>query len=326
LGLFFCFWTISAKAEPNFSVFLESGPLRAYQDRAQHCVWYLIPPPPRLKDASNRPLFSLDVFAYHGRQATGDREKFWQKVILTLNLERAWPGKARKNLKQLIKTKYHCAVKFLSLPISQAKVKLLLGDLSYEKTWRTRWRPQKIVIPLEDYLGALLWEAAQRDQVLISLVIEEKANGVRQEENKFVPATMSWVWTLPLKLDRQKYPENFRLHELGAYLSKAYTQLDILCLDFVEQTIPNLYATFVEIGFPVNGRTLIKQVRFDENTPFRQQIIFPLAHDLKRPYRYRIMRIFDDGTQKIGPWLEKQGEFALDITHYRNVNPSEEAP
>ncbi len=326
MGILLCFWAVSAKSEPNFSVFLESGPLRAYQDKEKSCLWYLAPPPPKLKYVNEKPSYALEVFAYHGRKATGDRDKFWQKVILTLDFESAWPEEARKNLKKLIAKKYFCEAKFLSLPISQAKVKILFGDLTYAKTWDTRWRPQKIVIPLEDYLGALLWKAAQKGQVLLSLVIEEKAKGVRQEKGRTLPASLTWVWTLPLNMDRQKNPANFRLYDLGGRLERAYTQLDILCLDFVEETLPHLYATFVEIGFPVNGKILIKKVRFDENTPFRQQVIFPLAHELNRPYRYRVLRVFDDGTQKIGPWQEKKGEFALDITLYRNVKSSEEAP
>ncbi len=327
--IFIVFWflgtNLSVLAQPNFAVFRDAAGIRAFQDQNDPHLWYLSPPPPRLaQDQDGSPAYALEAFAYYGRKATGDQGLFWQKVILTLGFERSWPSKAREKLRQILTQAYGAPIKFRSLPVSQAKVQLIYAGKTYTQIWQTRWRPEKIVLPLEEHLGALLWEAAKRGQVLLSLVVEEKVQGIRLEKGVPKPTTLTWPWTLPIKLDQRRYPEKFRLHDLGGKLQRAYTRIDILCLDFVEGTLPGLYATLVEIGFPVKGRLLLKQVRFGKDSPFHQEVVFPLAHETNRPYRFRVIRIFEDGRQEIGPWLERQGERPLDVTFYRNINTQEE--
>ncbi len=323
------FWLLATSlavlAQPNFAVFRDVAGIRAFQDLKEPGLWYLSPSPPRLaQDQDGSPAYALEAFAYYGRKATGDQGVFWQKVILTLGFERSWPQQARERLRQSLAQEYSRPIKFRTLPISQAKIQLIYAGETYTRTWSTRWRPEKIILPLEEHLGALLWEAARRGQVLLSLVVEETAQGVRLEKGVPKPASLTWPWTLPIKLDQKHYPEKFRLHDLGAKLERAYTRIDILCLDFVEGTLPGLYATLVEIGFPVKGRLLVKQVRFGENSPFHQQVVFPLAHETSRPYRFRVIRIFEDGRQETGPWRERRGERPLDVTLYRNIQTQEE--
>jgi len=312
-------------AQPNFAIFRDVAGIRAFQDQKAPGLWYLSPPPPRLaQDQEGSPAYALEAFAYYGRKATGDQGVFWQKVILTLGFERSWPPQAREKLRQSLAREYGEPIKLRTLPVFQAKVRLIYAGETYTRTWSTRWRPERIILPLEEHLGALLWEAARRGQVLLSLVLEEQARGVRLEKGISKPATLTWTWTLDIKLDQKRYPEKFRLHDLGAKLERAYTRIDILCLDFAEGTLPGLYATLVEIGFPVKGRLLVKQVRFDENSPFHQQVAFPLAHETGRPYRFRVIRIFEDGRQETGPWRERRGERPLDVTLYRNLETQEE--
>ncbi len=307
-------------AQPDFSIYRQVGDLRAFSDHKDRSIWYLAPPPPRLAvDEDGAPAYSLDIYAYQGRKATGDQGLFWQKIILSLSFERSWPPESKERLRRALRNEFGKGITLKTLPIQGARVRLLFADRVYERHLKVRWRPERLVLPLDDYLGALLWEAAKRGQVLISLDVEEESFGFkRQKDQGLVQTRYSWHWVLPVLFDFNRYPQKFRLHDLGAKLARAYTQIDVFCLDFVEQTLPGLYLTIVEIGFPVRGRLLLKRVRFQEGGDYHQKVIFPLAHEVDKPYRFRIIRIFSDGSTKESPWQERYGERLLDVTFYRN--------
>ena len=99
-----------------------------------------------------------------------------------------------------------------------------------------------------------------------------------------------------------------------------YTGLDVFCFDFIENLEENLYAKIVEVAIPTTGRDLVESITFKEGGEYRSRIEFKLAKDLDQPYRYRILRIYNDGSQKTTPWLEKSGESLLDITAYKNTD------
>jgi hypothetical protein len=62
----------------------------------------------------------------------------------------------------------------------------------------------------------------------------------------------------------------------------------------------------------------VERLTFKANGDYRRRIEFKLAKDLDQPYRYRISRIYKDGSKEIGQWREKTGESLLDITAYQN--------
>jgi hypothetical protein len=125
-------------------------------------------------------------------------------------------------------------------------------------------------------------------------------------------------------MDMNTHPDHFSKMDLGGRMKVGYTGLDVFCFDFMENLEENLYAKIVEVAIPTTGRDLVETITFKEDSDYRNRIEFKLAKDLDRPYRYRILRIYNDGSQKDSPWLKKEGETLLDITDYRNTDDIED--
>ena len=172
------------------------------------------------------------------------------------------------------------------------------------------------MVPLDSHIVEVLWDAVQAGQTQVSVSVDETLTGVRKIEDSWEPSTTSATWTVPVEMSMTAHPDHFQRMDLGGRMKVGYTGLDVFCFDFIENLEENLYAKIVEVAIPTTGRDLVEAVTFKDDGEYRGRIEFKLAKDLDQPYRFRILRIWQDGSQDTGPWQEKTGETLLDITAY----------
>ena len=215
-------------------------------------------------------------------------------------------------------------LKLRSMPVSEARISLLFGDQSQTWSQGSRWSERSLMLPLDVHMAELLWEAVSAGQTQVSLVVEETLTGVRRADKEWQEEKTATTWTLPLPLDMGKWPAKFRRTDIGGRMARGYTGLDVFCFDFAENLDETLYAKVVEVAIPLPGRDLVKEVTFRVSGDCRTRIEFELSRDLDRPYRFRVMRIFNDGRRETGPWLEKDGNTLLDVTDYREAESESE--
>lgn len=206
------------------------------------------------------------------------------------------------------------------MPVSGSRVTLLFADLNESREYGLRWKTGTMVVPLNAQQAEILWNAVEAGQTLVSVSIEETLDGVRKTEDNWEPSDTSFTWVLPVEMDMKTHLEHFQKVDLGGRMKMGYTGLDIFCFDFIENLEENLYAKIVEVAIPTPGRNLIETVTFKDDGEYRSRVEFKLAKDLDQPYRYRISRIWQDGSREAGEWREKEGETLLDITAYRNTD------
>ncbi len=321
--IFLCFSTV-CPAEPDLDSFMDVKGVRIFRDHAEASKWYITPARPRLARRSDgTPDYGLALYRYLGRRGTSNSGDFWIRGVLTAGVDRI----RKSGLTADIRDRLHSAgIKkpdIMTMPVSSSRVSLLFADEQDSRCWAARWRGGMLVLPLGRQHAEILWDAVEAGQTLVSISIEETLAGVRRKEDKWEPSQTSFAWTVPLNLDIASHPGNFQRTDLGARMKFGYTGLDVFCFDFLENLDENLYAKTVEVAIPARGRDLVEEATFKAETGYRSRIRFKLARDLDQPYRYRITKIYKDGSRETGAWQRKTGEAMLDITAYKN---KEDAP
>ena len=308
-------------ADPDLDVFYDIEGIRVYQDNKNGSVWYLSPAKPVLNiKADNTPDYGLSLYRYLGRKGTGDSGDFWVKGVLTFGFDRAQNSNLSGKIRKALREKGIASPRLKSIPVSASKITLLFADKKQVRENNLRWKTGTMVVPLDQVNAEILWDAVEKGQVLVSVAFEETLTGVIKKEDDWQPSDTSLTWTIPVEMDMKAHPDHFGKTDLGGRMKVGYTELDVFCFDFIENLEENLYAKVVEVSIPTAGRDLVETVTFKNNGDYRNHIEFKIAKNLDQPYRYRILRIFNDGSQEAFPWHEKSGETLLDITSYKNTD------
>jgi hypothetical protein len=308
-------------ATPNLEVYHDIEGIRVYQDNKNSSVWYLSPARPVLNTREDKsPDYGLSIYRYLGRKGTGDSGSYWLKGVLTFGFDRSQgPGLSGK-IRKTLKSKGIKSPRLKSMPVFASRITLLFADQQQVRESNLRWKTGAMIVPLDRQYAEILWDAVKKGQTLVSIAFEETLTGVNRKEDEWQPSTTTLTWTIPVELDMNAYPDHFSKMDLGGRMKVGYTGLDLFCFDFLENLDENLYAKIVEVAIPAKGRDLVETVTFKEGSDYRNRIEFKLAKDLDQPYRYRILRVYNDGSQKASLWQEKKGETLLDITDYKNTD------
>ncbi len=308
-------------AAPDLSVYDDIEGVRIYRDNENHSVWYLSPARPLLNTREDKsPDYGLSLYRYLGRKGTGDSGSFWVKGVLTFGFDRLSDSGLSGKIRKALRTKGINSPRLKSMPVSASKVTLIFADQEQVREAGIRWKTGSMVVPLDKDTAEILWDAVEKGQTLVSVAFEEILTGVNKTDDEWQDSTTSLTWTVPVEMDMKAHPDHFNKMDLGGRMKVGYTGLDVFCFDFIENLEENLYAKIVEVAIPTTGRDLVETITFKEGGDYRNRIEFKLAKDLDQPYRYRITRIFNDGSQKTSPWMEKSGEALLDITAYKNTD------
>jgi hypothetical protein len=318
-------WASLCQATPDLGFYYDIQGVRVYKDHKQSEEWYLSPAQPILNERSDKtPDYGLALYRYLGRKGTSDSGNFWVRGVLTFGIERSRDSGLSAKIRKELRTKGISSPRLKSMPVSASRVTLLFSDQKYSKEYNIRWKSGAMVVPLDARIAEVLWDAVQAGQTQVSVSVDETLTGVRKKEENWEPSTTSLTWTLPVEMSMTAHPDHFQRLDLGGRMKVGYTGLDVFCFDFIENLEENLYAKIVEVAIPTTGRDLVETVTFKDNGEYRSRIEFKLAKDLDRPYRYRILRIWQDGSKDTGQWQEKTGETLLDVTAYRHTNDATE--
>lgn len=304
-----------AQAAPNAESYLDIEGVRLYQDHQKAWVWYPAPADPEL-NLQEGPGYGLDLYRYLGRSGTGDKEHYWTRGILSLQLKRSRPSGQLEKIKRRLRKKTGGRLMIKSLAVKESRIQVNFADRGDQWQQAGRWQGGLLQLVLDTTQSQLLWEA---DSSLLSLNVTETAAAVRRQNDEWVPASVSSHWTVDVPMS-QEHAQAYRKTDLAAQLSMAYYEINVFCFDFLEQTQPGLYVKELEIGFPSGDRPLLERLRFDARSDYRRHVRFPLAKTADQPLRYRIIETFDDGRRVTGAWLRKHDEFMLDITAYQNAS------
>lgn len=314
----------AAWGAPNLDGFRDAAGVRIYPDHQKADRFYLAPAAPQL-NTSGGAGYGLDVFRYVGTKAAGDQGAFRVRGVLSLSWVRERSPAQTASIRKTIRSEGIAVPKLRSMPVSRTTVRLLYGGLERRWDFENRGFVREVRLPLDPVLAEVLWEAVAAGQIQVSMVLEETLAGVRRVDGDWKEDAVGQSQTLPVALDMSAHPEAFARIDLGGRQQRGYTGVDVLCFDFIEGRADDLYAKQVEVSIPTPGRNLVEQVEFRAGGDYRRRIDFPLSRDLDRPYRYRVIRIRQDGHRIAGPWREKLGDTMLDVTAYPQAGRAPDA-
>ena len=303
-------------AEPRLDRYVDLEGTRLYQDHLKSGLWYIQPAPPVLAEEEGEPAYRLDLFRYLGRGGTADRNRFWARGLFTVTLKRHRDPATLARIKKELATREGSSVKIASLPSNRTTLQLLVGDMNVTKESGGGWSEETFVVGLDPVMAQILWKAVETNATVVTATIMDRIPGVVKEGDEWKDSTTTISSTLPITLEREKYPHRFSQTDIGGRMERGYTKIEIFDFNFVENLIPGLYAEIVEIMIPTKGRPLIKKIRFTKEDEYHQSVRFRLSKKLDEPYQYRIERIYEDGHRKRSKWFLKKGETMLDITQY----------
>jgi len=309
------------QASPDLDNVTDIEGVRVYADSEDNKIFYLSPAAPLLESRSDgTPDYGLSLYRYLGTKGTGDAGSFWVRGVLTFGIDRARESGVAAKIRKELRERGVTSLRLKSMPVSGSRLTLMFADQEDTRETGARWKTGIMVVPLDPQQAEILWDAVEAGQTLVSVAIEETLDGVRKTDDGWQPSATSLTWTVPVEMDMGAHPDHFQKMDLGGRMAMGYTGLDIFCFDFIENLEENLYAKIVEVAIPTTGRNLVETVTFKDDGEYRSRIEFKLAKDLDEPYRYRISRVWQDGTREAGEWQEKTGETLLDITSYRNTD------
>ncbi len=310
------FSAFALMAAPRLDRYVDIEGTRLYQDHLNGRVWYIQPAPPALAQEEGEPAYRLDLFRYLGRSGTSDRNRFWARGVFTLTLKRHRDPAILARIKKKLANRYGASVKIVSLPSQKTVLQLVVGDMNVTKESEGGWSQETFTVGLDPVMAQILWKAVETNATVVTATTTDWIPGVVKEADEWRDSTTTISTTLPITLDRGKYPHRFTRTDIGGRMERGYTKIEIFDFNFVEKLIPGLYAEIVEVMIPTEGRPLIEKVEFTQDGDYHQSVRFRLSKKLDEPYRYRIERIYEDGRRKRSKWLRKEGETMLDITQY----------
>ena len=287
---------------------------RICPDNRDSSMWYIFPPEPEVSMKENGiPDYHLSLYHYAGRKGTGDQEKFWAKGLLTVNIVRKHPPHTVRRIRQNLMRAGISRPKLRSIPVSASSIRLVFGSSATEHSSGARWAGSVLTLPLDEAMAMVIANALDRGTVHLTLMLDETIKGVKLKGKTWEQAAIPLSESLSIDLDPARFPSNFIRTPLEQNMNMAYTSIEVRAYDFVEQSVPDLYAETVEIALKVpNGRE-VKSVRFVKGSEPVQTVRFSRAADMSIPYRVRVTCIYRDGRAVQGPWVEKSGEAFIDI-------------
>jgi hypothetical protein len=123
---------------------------------------------------------------------------------------------------------------------------------------------------------------------------------------------------IAIAADARRWPDLVRRLDINESVPPGYAALDIYCYDFNNELRPDLYEKQVEVeALSVNGRTVRRLVAFqrDRADLYARTLSFSVAVRFDRPYRYRLVEVFPDGTSRAGVWQQgRSWTQILDVT------------
>jgi hypothetical protein len=119
-------------------------------------------------------------------------------------------------------------------------------------------------------------------------------------------------------VDVAQFPRIVQRIDINDSAPPGYAALDVYCYDFNQGGESPLYEKQIEIDAAgIGGKRVQLKAAFSRAHPdlFARSLRFPVAVRLDKPYRFRVLEIAQDGTQKTSEWRERASwTELLDVT------------
>lgn len=132
--------------------------------------------------------------------------------------------------------------------------------------------------------------------------------------------------TVGITLDARLWPELIRRIDLNDGLPPGYPALWVRCYDFQQEISNDLYMKRVQIeAMSVDDKVVLQEVTFTVGDPEHtaERVKFNEAIRLDRPYRYRVIEVYGDGSQTPDTEWTTQESWASTLDVTRDSNPAE---
>lgn len=340
--------TTQAIADPNLNQRFEIDGVTLFPDQSKSGLFYYAPLGLRIAHRDGKPIFAYNVFRYVGRHETGDAGVFRVRGVLTFDAVRIEnTDLLRKVLNKLHKRRVNARLQ--PAPIKKFRSKLIYktieGDSKPDHSNNTQssnnngvieggiskpidvdqegnWEERGFTIGLKPKTTELFWDNFANNRLQISLSYDWKLLGVvpdEAEKGNWRVKTIDDTDTLPIEVSMRDYPSLFKRVETWQKLDMGHTNVVVLCYDFINEVVTDLYSVSVDVMFrTLRNQDYVETVKFtSSDDAFEKQISFRLAKDIDEGYKYRIHRIYKDGRVDTTAWKEFKGQ-QLDVTIYNN--------
>jgi hypothetical protein len=167
--------------------------------------------------------------------------------------------------------------------------------------------------PLQELTGTPALVEALKKQVEAGKQIEAGASKEPASGPHVVRASAVGV-----TVDVAQFPRIVQRIDINDSAPPGYAALDIYCYDFNQGGESPLYEKQIEIDAAgIGGKRVQLKAAFSRAHPdlFARSLRFPVAVRLDKPYRFRVLEIALDGTQKTSEWRERSSwTELLDVT------------
>ncbi len=376
-------------AIPNFAAGRQAGGLMVYPDDRRHGLYYYGPGELGLAvDGAGRPDLHFLQSRYTGTAAARDQGTFAFRSVLTLRVRQLGVGPQEldgvrrslrlvrgNELRPLPIARLEAVLGYAPVRAPVSAAAALPGDDTatgadqaaapaageeqrtiagghFESDGEVDgpvWLERTYVLSLDAEESQLLWDALQRDRLVLSIgyaffaagrnevpgamasvgggtlgdelrrtVAEAIAPAQGAEGDDAPPPVLVRAGASSITVDAARWPDLFRRVDINDRLPPGYAGLDVYCYDFRDGLRQDLYEKQVEVtAEAVGGQPVTLLAAFHQSQPdlYALSLRFPVAVRLDRPYRYRVSEVRRDGAAHPGPWQQGKGWAGiLDVT------------
>ena len=329
----------SSHALPNLEKSENMHGVILYPDHIQKQKYYYLPAKLKLAKEQGEPLFSYNIFRYLGSQKTKTAGEYRVRGILSFEISNKSIRESLARIKSSLSNR-SSRIDLVPMPVEKFastlqyvviapnKLNNIEGEVKGGTSKETddsksqqdegAWQSRRFMIGLNPLTANLFWDNFNTGHLQLSLSYHWKFKGVLpnkkgEESEKIV--TKVFGDTLPLNVTMGEHPKLFSKIESWGNTHAAHTQLTVICYDFINEEISELYKLTVEIKLKnLRGHEYLEKVKFSKNDfNYEKQVNFRLAMQLDGAYEYRVTRLFSNGKKIKSQWKKHKDGF-LDVS------------
>ena len=287
-----------------------------------------------MEKTQDTPEFLFNINRYIGSEITGDRGEFWARGVIKFATQVDSTSYGYSKIKGMLQKDFGPRIQLEALPVLNEHNRLQFAQISDGESEAERAEfdltasPERRVgrvssetkrrysLRLNDHEADLYWQQFHANRLSVSLSYGWDIDGViRDETGAWTPHHRSINDSLSIAVSPSIHPDLFKKSELWQRLTIAHSGIKVLCYDFLNEVIPDLYYTLVEFRFEtITGRRYVRQLKFlADSDEFETDIDFELANDIKEGFEYRVRRLTVNGDVMQSDWT-KHDKAWLDVS------------
>lgn len=349
-ALLLCMVLSGVNAAPNLHDVTTIQGVKLFRDHEQKQVFYYLKAEKKLMMRDGKPDFRYDVNRYIGKKLTGDSDEFRVRGVVKFQTTSAFINTSLQQIKDALSDRYGMAIELRAAPVTNAYNKLiystieevdgelesgeiangLVTDLEEDSVATDETAPkrvfasqkQRFTIGLNTLDANFFWDNFEDNNLQLSLAYGWDVKGVVPATGESTEKEQQWQDSMhevnnamPIDVSPTQYPSLFNKNELWQRADVAYSNIRVMCYDFINLEDSDLYYVQVELRFTtLRNQTYREKVRFvADSDVYEKDVHFKLVNDLKGGYEYRVRRLSNEGEVSQTEWL-KHDDALLDVS------------